>query len=98
MVPWLFGKKPPMAPPPPPPPAPVPLSQQIRQNQRQIDKACRELDRERLKMETQEKKVKTQIKKLAKEGQIDAARIMAKVRLCIFLHSVFTYNMHSLRC
>ncbi len=69
-----------MQPPPPPPPAPVSLSTQIRQNQRQIDKACRELDRERIKMEMQEKSVKIQIKKLAKEGQIDAARIMAKVR------------------
>lgn len=95
MVPWLFSKSDKSAPPPPPPPAPVPLSQQIRQNQRQIDKACRELDRERIKMEMQEKNVKTQIKKLAREGQVDAARIMAKDLVRTRFHITRTYQMRT---
>lgn len=45
---------------------------------RSIDKACRELDRERMKMETQEKRVKAEIKKVAKEGQMESARMLAK--------------------
>lgn len=45
---------------------------------RSIDKACRELERERLKMEAQENKLKGQIKKTAKEGQLEAARMLAK--------------------
>lgn len=94
MAPWLFSKAP-KAPPPPPPPAPVPLSQQIRQNQRQIDKACRELDRERIKMEMQEKNVKTQIKKLAKGSQLDAARIMAKDLVRTRHHITRTYQMRT---
>lgn len=84
-----------MAPPPPPPPAPVPLKTQIRQNQRAIDKACRELDRERMKMEMQEKSVKGQIKKLAKEGQVDAARIMAKDLVRTRHHITRTYQMRT---
>ena len=60
---------------------------------RTIDKACRELDRERMKMEAQEKSIKMQIKKLAKQGQVDAARIMAKVS-CVCendMLSVYTF-------
>ena len=40
----------------------------------------RELDRERVKMEQQEKKIIMDIKKMAKAGQMDAVKIMAKVR------------------
>ena len=40
----------------------------------------RELDRERAKMEQQEKKLIMDIKKMAKAGQMDAVKIMAKVR------------------
>ena len=41
--------------------------------------AMRELDRERVKMEQQEKKLIMDIKKMAKAGQMDAVKIMAKV-------------------
>lgn len=77
---WLFGKgkAPPVAPPAPPPPPPKTLAQEIKENKRKIDRACRELDRERMKMEQQEKRVKAEIRKVAKEGQVDAARILAK--------------------
>lgn len=62
---WLFGKK--MTP-----------DEMMRKNQRALNKAMRDLDREKMKMEQQEKKVIADIKKLAKEGQIDAVKIMAK--------------------
>ena len=39
----------------------------------------RELDRERSKMEQQEKKIIADIKKMAKQGQMDAVKVMAKV-------------------
>jgi charged multivesicular body protein 2A len=41
----------------------------------------RELDRERAKMEQQEKKIIMDIKKMAKQGQMDAVKVMAKVRM-----------------
>lgn len=50
----------------------------LRQNQRALNKAMRDLDRERGKMEQQEKKVIADIKKMAKQGQMDAVKIMAK--------------------
>lgn len=50
----------------------------LRQNQRALTKAMRELDRERQKMEQQEKKIIMDIKKMAKQGQMDAVKIMAK--------------------
>lgn len=62
---WLFGKR-------------VTPEEMMRKNQRALNKAMRELDREKMKMEQQEKKVIADIKKLAKEGQMDAVKIMAK--------------------
>ncbi|CAL1528951.1 unnamed protein product [Lymnaea stagnalis] len=50
----------------------------LRQNQRALTKAMRDLDRERQKMEQQEKKIIVDIKKMAKQGQMDAVKIMAK--------------------
>ncbi|XP_076467266.1 charged multivesicular body protein 2a-like [Babylonia areolata] len=50
----------------------------LRQNQRALNKAMRDLDRERQKMEQQEKKIIADIKKMAKQGQMDAVKIMAK--------------------
>uniref|UniRef100_A0A7N5K2Z9 Charged multivesicular body protein 2a n=1 Tax=Ailuropoda melanoleuca TaxID=9646 RepID=A0A7N5K2Z9_AILME len=50
----------------------------LRQNQRALNRAMRELDRERQKLETQEKKIIADIKKMAKQGQMDAVKIMAK--------------------
>merc|ERR1712183_902016 len=45
---------------------------------RALNKAIRELDREKTKMEQQEKKIIADIKKMAKQGQMDAVKIMAK--------------------
>lgn len=45
---------------------------------RKLDKACRDLERERLKMQMEEKKLVGEIKKAARNGQMDAARAMAK--------------------
>ncbi|XP_033928273.1 charged multivesicular body protein 2a [Melopsittacus undulatus] len=50
----------------------------LRQNQRALARATRDLDRERAKLEAQEKKIILDIKKMAKQGQMDAVRIMAK--------------------
>lgn len=50
----------------------------LRQNQRALNKAIRDLDRERQHMEQQEKKIIADIKKMAKQGQMDAVKIMAK--------------------
>ncbi|XP_040399708.1 charged multivesicular body protein 2a, partial [Cygnus olor] len=50
----------------------------LRQNQRALTRAMRELDRERQKLEAQEKKIIVDIKKMAKQGQMDAVKIMAK--------------------
>ncbi|GJQ87627.1 hypothetical protein Trydic_g17455 [Trypoxylus dichotomus] len=50
----------------------------LRKNQRALNKAMRDLDRERMKMEQQEKKIIADIKKMAKEGQMDAVKIMAR--------------------
>ncbi len=52
--------------------------QMLRKNQRALNKAMRDLDRERVNMERQEKKIILDIKKMAKEGQMDAVKIMAK--------------------
>eukprot|EP00088_Acartia_fossae_P050092 TRINITY_DN5588_c0_g3_i1.p1 TRINITY_DN5588_c0_g3~~TRINITY_DN5588_c0_g3_i1.p1 ORF type:complete len:225 (-),score=77.46 TRINITY_DN5588_c0_g3_i1:506-1180(-) len=62
---WLFGRR--MTP-----------DEMLRKNQRALNKAMRELDRERVKMEQQEKKIIADIKKMAKQGQMDAVKIMAK--------------------
>ncbi|CAD5122567.1 unnamed protein product [Dimorphilus gyrociliatus] len=50
----------------------------LRQNQRALNKAMRELDRERQQMENQEKKTINEIKKMAKAGQMDSVKILAK--------------------
>ncbi|WIA34351.1 hypothetical protein OEZ86_012688 [Tetradesmus obliquus] len=50
----------------------------LRENKRMLDKAIRELDRERIGLQNQEKKTVAEIKKMAKEGQMDAVKVMAK--------------------
>ncbi|RNA11602.1 Charged multivesicular body 2a [Brachionus plicatilis] len=50
----------------------------LRNNQRALNKAMRDLDRERTHLENQEKKVIADIKKMAKMGQMDAVKVMAK--------------------
>ncbi|KAA0204069.1 hypothetical protein HAZT_HAZT007476, partial [Hyalella azteca] len=62
---FLFGRK--MSP-----------EEMLRKNQRALTKAMRDLDRERAKMEQQEKKIIADIKKMAKMGQMDAVKVMAK--------------------
>ncbi|XP_039260531.1 charged multivesicular body protein 2a-like [Styela clava] len=62
---WLFGKK-------------KTVNEMLRENQRLLNRAMRDLDRERAKMEQQEKKVIADIKKMAKQGQMDAVKVMAK--------------------
>jgi len=62
---WLFGRR--MTP-----------EEMLRKNKRALDKAVRDLDRERMRMEQQEKKIIADIKKMAKEGQMDSVKIMAK--------------------
>ena len=53
----------------------------------------RELDRARSKMEHQEKKIIADIKKMAKQGQMDAVKVMAKVCHLIQSKVVSTYIM-----
>ncbi|KAG8230277.1 hypothetical protein J437_LFUL009450, partial [Ladona fulva] len=62
---WLFGRR--MTP-----------EEMLRKNQRALNKAMRDLDREKNLMEQQEKKIINDIKKMAKEGQMEAVKIMAK--------------------
>ncbi|XP_073994507.1 vacuolar protein sorting 2 [Rhodnius prolixus] len=62
---WLFGKK-------------LTPDELLKKNQRALNKAMRDLDRERARMEQQEKKIIMDIKKMAKEGQMEAVKIMAK--------------------
>lgn len=76
---WLFGRR--MTP-----------DEMLRKNQRALNKAMRELDRERSKMEQQEKKIIADIKKMAKQGQMDAVKIMAKVSYYLF-RSNRKYNL-----
>ena len=73
---WLFGRR--MTP-----------DEMLRKNQRALTKAMRELDRERAKMEQQEKKIIADIKKMAKQGQMDAVKIMAKVKIPFFCFLLF---------
>lgn len=50
----------------------------LREHQRALNRAIREMDRERQKLQNQEKKLVVEIKKLAQQGQMGAAKIMAK--------------------
>lgn len=52
--------------------------QRLKEYQRSIKKSVREMTRERTGLERQEKKLMADIKKAAKDGQMDAAKIMAK--------------------
>ena len=54
----------------------------------------RELDRERAKMEQQEKKIIADIKKMAKQGQMDAVKIMAKVQKFLMMReNIFLFRI-----
>ena len=56
-----------------------PLKEVLRENKRMINKAVRELDREKTALEREEKRLTIEIKKAAKEQQMAAVKIMAKV-------------------
>ncbi|KAJ7046515.1 vacuolar sorting protein DID4 [Mycena alexandri] len=53
-------------------------AERLRQHQRSLAKAQRELVRERAKLEAGEKKLVADIKKSAKDGQLNACKVMAK--------------------
>ena len=56
-----------------------PLKEVLRENKRMITRAVRELDREKTGLEREEKRLIMDIKKAAKDGQMGAVKIMAKV-------------------
>lgn len=56
-----------------------PLKEVLRENKRMINRAVRELDREKMALEREEKRLTMDIKKAAKEQQMAAVKIMAKV-------------------
>jgi hypothetical protein len=56
-----------------------PLKEVLRENKRMINKAIRELDREKVALEREEKRLTMDIKKAAKDQQMKAVKIMAKV-------------------
>jgi len=56
-----------------------PLKEVLRENKRMINRAIRELDREKTGLEREEKRLTMEIKKAAKDGQMGAVKIMAKV-------------------
>ena len=57
---------------------PFPCLEMLRENKRNLDKAVRELDRERMQMQHQEKRLIVDMKKLAKSGQTDTCKVLAK--------------------
>ncbi|CAG9460800.1 unnamed protein product [Pedinophyceae sp. YPF-701] len=62
---WLLGKK--------KTPAEI-----LRENKRLLDRSIRDIDRERTGLQNQEKKLVVEIKRMAKQGQMDAVKVMAK--------------------
>lgn len=50
----------------------------MREYKRNIDRTIRDLERERVKMGNEERKLMNEMKNLAKKGQMDAVKIMAK--------------------
>eukprot|EP00916_Digyalum_oweni_P004664 GHVL01008210.1.p1 GENE.GHVL01008210.1~~GHVL01008210.1.p1 ORF type:complete len:272 (-),score=68.32 GHVL01008210.1:271-1008(-) len=55
-----------------------PLSEQLREHKRQINRSIRELDKERGIMQNEEKKIIAEIKKTAAKNQMGAVKVMAK--------------------
>lgn len=62
---WIFGKTP-------------TVKEQQRQNDRELRKAARDLDRDKANLEREEKKLEMEIKKMAKEGDNEGCKILAK--------------------
>jgi len=67
----------------------------LREYKRMVDRSVRELDRERAQMQNQEKKLISEIKKVAKEGQMGAAKIMAKDLVRTRAYITKFYNMRT---
>ena len=64
----------------------------MREQQRLVNRSIREIDRERVALQNNEKKTIIEIKKLAKQGQIPAAKILAKdlVRTRSYITKMYT--------
>jgi len=66
--------------------------EQMREQQRLVQRSIREIDRERMSLQANEKKTIIEIKKLAKQGQVPAAKILAKdlVRTRAYITKMYT--------
>jgi charged multivesicular body protein 2A len=53
-------------------------AEQLKENKRIIDRAVREIEREKMRLENQEKVSIIEIKKMAKLGQTEACKTLAK--------------------
>jgi len=64
----------------------------MREQQRLVQRSIREIDRERMTLQNNEKKTIIEIKKLAKQGQVPAAKILAKdlVRTRSYITKMYT--------
>lgn len=64
----------------------------MREQQRLVQRSIREIDRERTTLQNNEKKTIIEIKKLAKQGQLPAAKILAKdlVRTRSYITKMYT--------
>jgi len=67
----------------------------LRENQRKLKRAVRDIDRERTKLQNQEKQLIVDIRKMATQGQINAARIMAKDLVRTRNHITHFYTLKS---
>jgi len=67
----------------------------LREQQRLVNKSIREIDRERVALQQNEKKTILEIKKLAKEGQVPAAKILAKNLVKIRANITKMYSMRA---
>ncbi|KYQ92408.1 SNF7 family protein [Tieghemostelium lacteum] len=67
----------------------------LRENQRDLNKSMREIDRERMNLQNQEKKIIMDIKKMAKQGQMNSAKIMAKDLVRTRFHIQKFYEMRT---
>ncbi|CAB3261347.1 unnamed protein product [Arctia plantaginis] len=79
---WLFGKTP-------------TVKEQQRQNDRELRKAARDIDRDKANLEREEKKLELEIKKMAKEGNNDGCKILAKQLVQLRNQKARMYNANS---
>lgn len=79
---WLFGKAP-------------TVKEQQRQNDRELRKATRDIDRDKANLEREEKKLEMEIKKMAKEGNNDGCKILAKQLVQLRKQKARMYNANS---